>query len=185
MAHDVCPWWLGYLLASPLRRLRHDPRAILSPHVREGMTVLEPGPGMGFFTLELARLVGPSGRVIALDVQEKMLTRLARKLERAGLGKRVERRVVGAESLGLGRRAANVDFALVFAVIHEVPDQQRFLQEIRACLKRGGRVLLSEPAHHVTGEAFNASVAVALRAGFARVSDAANRSMHSVILQKP
>jgi predicted methyltransferase len=128
MAHDVCPRWLGFFLASPLRKLRHDPTAILSPHVRERMTVLEPGPGMGFFTLELARLVGPSGRVIALDVQAQMLIRLA---------------------------------------------------------KRGGRVLLSEPAHHVTGDAFEASVAVALRAGFARIGDPAIRSMHSVILQKP
>ena len=73
MAHRVCPWWLGYLLASPLRRLMYDPARILTPHVREGMTVLEPGPAMGFFTLELARRVGPAGRVVAVDIQEKML----------------------------------------------------------------------------------------------------------------
>ena len=30
MAHDVCPWWLGYMLASPLRKLRHNPALILS-----------------------------------------------------------------------------------------------------------------------------------------------------------
>ncbi len=51
----VCPWWAGYFLASPLRQLFQDPAKILAPYVREGMTVLEPGPGMGFFTLELAR----------------------------------------------------------------------------------------------------------------------------------
>ena len=61
----VCPWWAGYILASPLRRLIQDPRSLLAPYVHPGMTVLEPGPGMGFFTLELARLVGPAGRVIA------------------------------------------------------------------------------------------------------------------------
>jgi hypothetical protein len=49
MAHGVCPWWLGYLLASPLRRLMMDPRKLLAPYVHEGMTVLEPAPGMGFF----------------------------------------------------------------------------------------------------------------------------------------
>jgi len=44
MAHRVCPWWIGYLLASPLRRwLGQDPAKILSPYVREGMTILEPG----------------------------------------------------------------------------------------------------------------------------------------------
>ncbi len=47
----VCPWWIGYLLASPLRRFAHDPRAILAPVVGEGMIVVEPGPGMGFFTV--------------------------------------------------------------------------------------------------------------------------------------
>ena len=72
MPGRICPWWLGYALASPLRRLMHDPRAILSPLVVEGMTVVEPGPGMGFFTLELARLVGPRGRVVAIDVQPRM-----------------------------------------------------------------------------------------------------------------
>jgi hypothetical protein len=47
MPHSVCPWWLGYLLASPLRRLQYEPANILAPYVREGMTVLEYGPGMG------------------------------------------------------------------------------------------------------------------------------------------
>ncbi len=67
MSARVCPWWLGWLLASPVRKLFHDPARIVAPHVQEGMTVLEPGPGMGFFTLELARRVGPAGRVIAVD----------------------------------------------------------------------------------------------------------------------
>jgi predicted methyltransferase len=61
MARRICPWWLGYVLANPIRRLWHNPREILLPFVKEGMLVLEPGPGMGFFTLDLARLVGPNG----------------------------------------------------------------------------------------------------------------------------
>jgi SAM-dependent methyltransferase len=71
MSHRVCPWWLGYLLASPIRRLlQGDPEKILAPFVREGMTVLEPGPGMGFFTLPLARRVGPMGRVVAVGLTD-------------------------------------------------------------------------------------------------------------------
>ena len=77
MEKRVCPWWLGYVLASPLRRWLQDPAAIVAPYVREGMTVLEPGPGMGFFTLELARRVGPKGRVIAVDVQPRMIAGLS------------------------------------------------------------------------------------------------------------
>ena len=71
MANHVCPWWVGYLLLLPLRRLRQSPRKWLGRFVTEGMVVLEPGPGMGFFTLDLARMVGASGRVVAVDVQKE------------------------------------------------------------------------------------------------------------------
>ena len=56
--------------------MRGSVPTILSPLVSEGMTVLEPGPGMGFFTLELARLVGPHGRVVSVEMQAKMLEAL-------------------------------------------------------------------------------------------------------------
>src|SRR6266496_739457 len=83
--HRVCPWWLGRLLASPLRRLLQDPDQILAPYIRPGMTVLEPGPGMGFFTLPIARMIGEEGCVYALDVQSRMLDGLQRRAKKAGL----------------------------------------------------------------------------------------------------
>ena len=122
MSHRVCPWWLGYLLASPLRRLIQDPAKVLGPYVREGMTVLEPGPGMGFFTLELARLVGPTGRVLAVDIQPRMLAWLRRRAARAGLADRVDIRLVPPDTLGLADLAGSVDFTLAMAVVHELPD---------------------------------------------------------------
>ena len=86
MSNRVCPWWLGSLLASPVRRwMQGDPVEILKPFVREGMTVLEPGPGMGFFTIPLARLVGASGRVVAVDLQPKMIAGLKRRAAKAYL----------------------------------------------------------------------------------------------------
>src|SRR5215471_14040502 len=81
----VCPWWIGYLLASPVRRILYHPARVLAPYARQGMTVLEPGPGMGFFTLELARLVGSSGRVIAVDIQPRMLDGLRQRAAKAGV----------------------------------------------------------------------------------------------------
>src|SRR5689334_13654635 len=90
MPLHVCPWWIGYILASPLRRLMNSPRQVLDPYVRDGMTVLEPGPGMGFFTLEIARRVGATGRVIAVDIQPRMLAGLEKRAAKAGLLERVE-----------------------------------------------------------------------------------------------
>ena len=102
MAHHVCPWWLGYWLVSPLRRLWQDPEKILEPYVKTGMTVLEPGCGMGFFTLDLARLVGPKGKVVAVDLQEKMLAGLKRRARKAGLDGSIESRLVKADGMDVG-----------------------------------------------------------------------------------
>jgi SAM-dependent methyltransferase len=164
----VCPWWIGYLLVSPLRKLVQDPAAILAPHVREGMTVLEPGPGMGFFTLEAARRVGPSGRVVAVELQPRMLAGLRRRAARAGLAGRIEAREAGPETLGVGDLAGKVDLVLAFALVHELPDAGRFFSEVRATLAPGGKVLVAEPAGHVKAAEFEESLAAAARAGLRR-----------------
>jgi SAM-dependent methyltransferase len=170
MPHSVCPWWLGYLLASPLRRLAHDPAKILAPYVRNGMTVLEPGPGMGFFTLELARMVGPSGRVLTVDIQPRMLDRLKRRAAHAGLLDRLDIRVAQRDSLGLAGAAGTVDFVLAFAMVHEMPSAKSFFQEAAQAMKAGAHLLLAEPAGHVKPALFEAELASAAQAGL-RVSD--------------
>lgn len=161
----VCPWWIGYLLASPLRRLVQDPAEILGPLVREGMTVLEPGPGMGFFTLEAARRVGARGRVVAVDLQPRMLAALRRRAVRAGLAARIELRQARPDSLGIADLAGAADVVLAFAMVHEVPDPRRLFAEVRAALAPGGRVLLAEPAGHVGEAAFREILAAAAGAG--------------------
>ncbi len=166
MAKRVCPWWLGYFLISPLRRLMHDPKEILSPFVKEGMVVVEPGCGMGYFTLELARLVGPRGKVVAVDLQKKMLSSLRRRLTKASLAERVEARLAIEESLGLDDRAGQADFVLAFAVVHEMLDQAAFYSQAHRVLKTGGRLLVAEPKGHVTPEAFDDSMEKACRLGF-------------------
>ncbi len=168
MSHRVCPWWLGSLLASPLRRLVQDPERILAPHVREGMTVLEPGPGMGFFTLELARRVGATGRVVAVDLQPRMLAGLRRRAEREGVGAQIETREASESSLGIEDLAGKVDLVLAFAVVHEMPDAERFFQEARRALAPGGEVLVAEPAGGVSPADFEMTLAAAERTGFRR-----------------
>jgi ubiquinone/menaquinone biosynthesis C-methylase UbiE len=182
--HRFCPWWLGYVLALPTRRLVQNPIAILAPFVSEGMTVLEPGPGMGFFTLDLARLVGPRGRVIAVDLQRQMLDRLLRRARRAGLDSRIEPRLTDGASLGIGDLAGAIDFILAFAVIHELPDAARFFAESYAGLKAGGRALVAEPAGHVSASDFAATLAQAERAGFSVGPGPRIWHSRSAILQK-
>ncbi len=166
MAHGVCPWWAGYFLASPVRRWLQDPGAIVAPFVSEGFIVLEPGPGMGFFTLELARRVGPEGRVLAVDLQPKMLNGLRRRAARAGLAERIDARVCTTDNLGIEDYAGRVDFALAFAMVHEVPEPTALFKELRRALKTSGKLLFAEPAGHVQAKAFEATLEQAHGAGF-------------------
>jgi SAM-dependent methyltransferase len=180
----VCPWWLGYFLASPIRRLQYDPRKILSPYVLEGMTVLEPGPGMGFFTLELARLVGPAGRIVALDLQPRMIEGLNRRAARARLLERIVARTTGPSSLGVADLVGQVDFALAFAVVHEVPAAGAFFVEVARALKPGATLLLAEPAGHVKTAQFEAELQAAVEAGLNPVAHPPIRRSHAVLLRK-
>lgn len=184
MAHDVCPWWLGYWLASPVRKLRHNPTAILSPFVRAGLTVLEPGPGMGFFTLPMAQMVGQSGRVIAVDIQSRMIENLRRKAQRAGVSGQIECRLAGPSGMGTKDLAGKVDFVLAFAVVHEMPDTKEFFSESFVALKPGGRLLFSEPSNHIDKSEFEKSLNVARQIGFELESIPTIKSNQSAVLIK-
>jgi len=61
VSHSVCPWWLGYFSISPLGRWSQNPAEILDGYLRQDITALEPGPGMGLFMLELLRWGGTVG----------------------------------------------------------------------------------------------------------------------------
>lgn len=185
MAHHVCPWWLGYLLACPLRRWLHDPGAIVGPFVSDGMTVLEPGPGMGFFTLELARRVGPKGRVIAIDVQPRMLQGLVRRADKAGLAARIDVRPPKGDHLGIEDYAGKVDFALAFAMVHEVRNPEALLADIYSSLKPGGRLLLAEPTGHVSTEAFAATLDLARKPGLVLESQPPIRRSQTALFARP
>ena len=182
---SICPWWVGYLLAGPLRRLLCDPAALLAPYVREAMTVLEPGPGMGFFTLELARRVGPTGRVVAVDIQPKMIDGLKRRAAKAGLAERIDARVAPRpDTLGVGDLSNAVDFVLAFAVVHEIPSASVFFRESAQVLKPGALLLLAEPAGHVDQAEFASELEAAAEAGFAIVARPSIRRSSAALLQR-
>ena len=164
MSH-TCPWWFGYFLLNPLRRFAQRPERILGPFVRPGMLVLEPGCGMGFFTLDLARMVTPGGRVVAIDLQERMLAGLRRRAARAGLEGAIDTRLAQPDRLGVDDLAGRVDLVLAFYVVHEIREQAAFFAEIAATLKPDGAVLVVEPPLHVSRAGFEASLAVAERSG--------------------
>jgi SAM-dependent methyltransferase len=162
MAH-VCPWLGGYFIDNPFRRLLHDPEKILGAYVKRGMTVVDFGCGMGLFSIAMAKLVGNGGRVIAVDLQQKMLDVLVKRAENAGVAERITTHRCEKDSIGLSEP---VDFALASYSAHEVPDLQRLLAEIHGCLRPDGRFLVIEPIGHVGPEDFEAMLCLAEEVGF-------------------
>jgi ubiquinone/menaquinone biosynthesis C-methylase UbiE len=158
----VCPWWLCPTSDNPLRRLVHNQERILAGLVQPGQMALDLGCGMGYFSIPLARLVGPDGRVVCVDLQKQMLAGVKRRAERAGVAERIHVHRAEADRLGLEESA---DFALAYWMLHEVPDQGRFLAEVCAALNPGGRLLLVEPRGHVGATAFARSAEAALTVG--------------------
>jgi ubiquinone/menaquinone biosynthesis C-methylase UbiE len=177
MAH-LCPWWFTYSFDNPLRRLVHDRRAVLAPYVAPGMTVADLGCGFGYFTLGLAELVGPAGRVLAVDVQQEQLDHTARRCARAGFGDRVELVRAGREGIGLARP---LDFALSFWMVHEVDGLDAFGAEVARALRPGAAWLVTEPKLHVGARAFDDEVRRLAGHGFeARPADV--RLSHAALL---
>jgi 2-polyprenyl-3-methyl-5-hydroxy-6-metoxy-1,4-benzoquinol methylase len=163
MDEHACPWWFSYTFDNPLRRLVHDPNAILRGLVREGQTVVDVGCGAGYFSLALASMVGAGGKVIALDIQRQMLDRARSRAKRRGLDRMIEFRLCEPDGLGIDE---TVDFVLTFWMVHEVSDQKAFLDEVRTSLKPSGLLLLVEPKVHVPAPRFEETVDLARTGGF-------------------
>jgi ubiquinone/menaquinone biosynthesis C-methylase UbiE len=161
--NNICPVSLAGPLDSGFRKLFHDPNRILSPFIKAGQTVIDLGCGPGFFTIEMAKLVGATGKVIAADLQSGMLKIVEAKIKNTDYEKIIKLHETGQDSLRLNEQ---VDLIFIFYMLHEVPDQVSFLKEVKASLKTTGRVLIVEPKFHVSQKAFNNSINMAKELGF-------------------
>lgn len=177
----VCPVEVAGCLDNRIRRWLQNPRKILRPYIEKGMTVLDVGCGPGFFTIDMAELVGRSGRVIASDLQEEMLQKVGDKVKGTELEERITLHRCHKNKIGV---SDPVDFVLLFYMVHEVPDQKELFNEIAAILNPNGQVLIVEPPIHVTKSAFQESIRIARGAGFADVEGPNVFLSKTVVLKK-
>lgn len=178
----TCPWWFLFTFDNPARKRLHNPNLILKPFVKQGDTALDVGCGMGYFSLELARLVGETGKVITADLQQKMLSGLQKRATRAGLESRMQPLLCLPDRIGVQQP---IDFALAFWMVHEVRQRKSFFAEIFAYLKPGGKMLIAEPYLHVSKQNFLRSVNLGLSIGFTILAQPRISFSRSVVLQKP
>ena len=180
--HGVCPWWVAYLFDNPLRRMIHPAGKILVPYVTEGMTVLDFGCGFGHYTIGMAQLTGPSGQVLAADIQQKMLDKTMARAAKAGLAAGVRPLLCKGADIGIPSR---LDFALASNSIHETPDPSAILAQLFGALKPCGRFLLMEPRSHMKPDEFEAEVTLAVSAGFLEEDRPKVTRQLSVLFRRP
>lgn len=169
--NQVCSHRHSFALDNLLRRLIQSPRKIIDAYLNKGDTVIDLGCGPGFFTVTMAELVGSSGKVIAVDLQQEMLAKVHSKLmklkDKSALAK-ITLHQCSEDDIGLDK-SIRADFVLAYYMLHETPNQGRCFQQIRTLLKPTGSCLIVEPRFHVNKEKFARTLGCAERAGLAIV----------------
>jgi ubiquinone/menaquinone biosynthesis C-methylase UbiE len=139
------PAFIGGFLNSGLRRRLQPPEGIIADSdIRPGMTILEIGCGSGAFTIAAARAVGPGGRVYALDIEERMLRQLERKLAETENSEIRNIELLNKSAYELPFKDGSLDLVFMVTVFQEIPDKQRVLKEIQRVLKPSGILAISE-----------------------------------------
>ena len=175
----ICSWKHAFALDNPIRRLIHNPQKILGGYIEPGQTVLDVGCGPGAFSIVMAKMVGESGKVIAVDVQEEMLQIVREKAARQGLESRIFTHKSDSDRMGISEK---VDFALAFYMVHEVPNAEAFLKEVASALKPRGKLLVVEPKMHVSADAFEKTIDIARQAGLSPITEPKIRFSRSELL---
>ena len=181
MEKHVCPWWLAYTFDNPLRRIFHNPEKIFTPYLNEGMTAIDIGCGMGYFSIGMARIVGKTGKIISVDLQQKMLDTLIKRAKKAGVSSLITASLCSENDIGISEK---VDFALTFWMVHETPDEFKFLKQVHSILNKSGNLLLTEPKMHVTLTEFKKTISIAQELGFKLIDSPVIYFSHTALLEK-
>jgi len=181
MSNNVCPWWMAYSFDNPFRSFFHNPEKIFSPYIRNGMTIVDIGCGMGYFSIGMAKMTGEDGKVIALDIQPRMLQITESRALKAGVSEKIKFQLCEENSIHIEEP---VDFALTFWMIHETPDIHAFLLQIYFFLKPNGLLFITEPKFHVSRSQFEQELEIANRIGFDEIAGPVVAFSHTAVLEK-
>ncbi len=178
----VCPAWGAFFLDNWLRRRLFGSRRLSRQYVRPGMVCLDVGCGPAPMLKDLARAVGPTGKVLCVDIQQKMLDRVQAKVARAGIEDRVKIQLSEPDKLEIEQ--GSVDFAIAFWMLHETPDPLAYLEHLVYCLKPDGKLLIIEPRFHVTDDQFEQYIAVAVEQGLELIEKPKVRMSSTALFQR-
>lgn len=159
-----CPASLAWLLEMDPPGRTHGQKNIAALlQLTPGMRVADVGCGPGRLTLPIAQAVGPTGEVVALDMQQAMLDKMQRRIAAAGLSN--VRSMLAAAGTG-ALPSAHFDRIVLCWVLGEIPDRLQALRELRAALKPGGFLLVIENMGDPHYQFLAKVQALAIEAGF-------------------
>jgi ubiquinone/menaquinone biosynthesis C-methylase UbiE len=137
--HDDPEHW-AKRLDDPARDARQKPHEVVAAlAVREGMVVADVGAGTGYFEPHLSRAAGTTGKVLALDIEPKLVAHMQARFAKAGLSN-VEARLVAPTDPGLAART--VDRALIVDTWHHMQERVAYAAKLRQALRPAGRVVV-------------------------------------------
>jgi len=140
--HFPIPSFIAGFIDNPVRRRIQPPAKVVDwMGIKDGMHVLEIGPGPGTFTIEASKRVGENGNVFAIDIQPSVISKLKSRLQRAGIAN-VMARVASAYDLPFSNRT--FDRVFMIAVLAEIPDRKKTLLEIKRVLRDDGLLAIGE-----------------------------------------
>lgn len=155
MNHHLHPVKNAKYLDSQFRHFFQNPQKILRNHIHPGMTVLDLGCGTGYFTIELLKMVGKEGKVIAVDLQEGMLDILKQKLKNYSSIRNLEIKKCQEINIAITEK---VDFILAFYTLHEMKYFDDIILELKTILKPKAKIFISEQKFHVSKKNFAAII---------------------------
>lgn len=181
MEKHVCPWWFAHTFDNPLRRIFHNPEKIFAHYLNEGMTAIDIGCGLGYFSIGMAKIVGKTGKIISVDIQQKMLDTMIKRAKKAGVANRITTFLCDEKGIGTNEK---VDFALTFWMVHETPDALNFLKQVHSILNKSGKLLITEPKIHVTLTEFKRTLPIAEELGFKLIDSPIIFFSHTAMFEK-
>jgi ubiquinone/menaquinone biosynthesis C-methylase UbiE len=137
---SACPYSQRFWVEAPHPFItRERLRSVLDP--AGGERVLEVGPGTGYYSLPVARWLGPSGRLDVLDIQQEMVDHTLRRASAEGIANIVGER---GDARAMPYEDSSFDAAYLVTVLGEIPDQEAALRELRRVVKPNGRIVVGE-----------------------------------------